>query len=536
MSALTYLRGLMGKKPAPQAIDAQPADLAATPVAVGGDGRLPDGQDWPDESIDTAQYTGSAGVPLEPVPSVTRINSAFVKKIMFGIFTGVALYTVWAVSDTGKPANSAAARDQRQQQNKEEMHSMQEAARIEAAAATGEKPNYFEKVPRVSSLLGTAPASSAASTAGTGQPTTLAAPDTLAENASAGQASLGGTGGTNGSLAGGATGAAPAKPRDFEALRRGQFDQADETYGQQRQQAAMAAVEGPLEPSGSSNKPKSANANQGVQPAQAQQAQQQALMLAQLAQQAQQGGARSGVDTSALLAALGQGNGPDSAEAKKAFLAEASRASAQQSVYMKTLKTAPLSRYMLVPGAIIPGRLISKVNSDLPGQVRAEVTEDVYDSATQTQLLVPKGSRLIGSYDSKVMYGQEALLMAWTQLWFPDGTYMTLEAQPAVDSAGTTALSDEVDNHWMKIWGHALVGSFVLSAASQSQPDTGATPGQASPRQQFVQSLGQMFGPVVQQMVQKGLNVQPTLKLNRGLPVSLQVTRAMVFPGPYQKP
>lgn len=109
---------------------------------------------------------------------------------------------------------------------------------------------------------------------------------------------------------------------------------------------------------------------------------------------------------------------------------------------------APASPYVLQAGAVIPAALLTGLRSDLPGQVTAQVTEDVYDSPTGSTRLIPQGARLIGQYDAQIAFGQTRALLVWTRLIMPNGRSIVLERQPGADAEGYAGLEDEVDNHW----------------------------------------------------------------------------------------
>ena len=116
------------------------------------------------------------------------------------------------------------------------------------------------------------------------------------------------------------------------------------------------------------------------------------------------------------------------------------------------------SPYVVQAGTVISGALITGIRSDLPGQITAQVTENVYDTPTGKYLLVPQGARLIGRYDSQIAFGQSRVLLVWTRLIMPNGKSIVLERQPGADTSGYSGLEDEVDNHW----GGALQGGAAL--------------------------------------------------------------------------
>lgn len=107
---------------------------------------------------------------------------------------------------------------------------------------------------------------------------------------------------------------------------------------------------------------------------------------------------------------------------------------------------APTSPYVLQAGSVIPAALITGIRSDLPGEVTAQVTDDVFDSPTGKIRLIPQGARLVGQYDAQVSFGQSRVLLVWTRLIMPSGRSIVSERQPAADSAGYAGLEDGVDN------------------------------------------------------------------------------------------
>lgn len=190
--------------------------------------------------------------------------------------------------------------------------------------------------------------------------------------------------------------------------------------------------------------------------------------------------------------------------------------------------SAPASPFVVQAGAVIPAALITGVRSDLPGQIIGQVTENVYDTPTGRFLLIPQGSRLIGTYDTGVAFGQSRVLLAWTRLILPNGRSLVLEKLPAGDSQGYAGLQDRVDRHWGTIFGAAIL-STVLGVGAQL--------GQHQHESEIVDAL--RFGAagtlnqVGQQAVGKALDVPPTIAVRPGAPVRVMVTRDLVLE-PYQ--
>jgi type IV secretion system protein VirB10 len=189
----------------------------------------------------------------------------------------------------------------------------------------------------------------------------------------------------------------------------------------------------------------------------------------------------------------------------------------------------PASPYVVQAGTVIPAALITGLRSDLPGQITAQVTEGVYDSPTGKFLLIPQGAKLIGQYDSSVAYGQKRVLLAWTRLIMPNGTSIVLERQPGADAAGYAGLEDEVDNHWdMLLKGAAL--STLLSIGAEA----GTTGSESSLIQAIRRGGSNSASQTGQLLIQRQLNVQPTLTIRPGFPVRVLVTRDLLL-APYKE-
>ncbi len=182
------------------------------------------------------------------------------------------------------------------------------------------------------------------------------------------------------------------------------------------------------------------------------------------------------------------------------------------------------SPFIIQAGTIIPGALLTGIRSDLPGDITAQVTEHVYDSPTGQALLIPQGSRLIGSYDSQVAFGQSRVLLVWTRLILPNGKSILLDRQKGADVAGYSGLEDDVDNHWGALFKAAAV-STLLSVGSQVAVGNSTN--------QFQQAMAQGaalgFNQIGRQIIGRNLNIQPTLTVRPGFPVRVIVNRDLIL-------
>ncbi len=202
------------------------------------------------------------------------------------------------------------------------------------------------------------------------------------------------------------------------------------------------------------------------------------------------------------------------------------------------------TRFMLRTGSVIPGVLISGVNSELPGTIIAQVSQNVYDTPTGQYLLLPQGSRLIGAYSANVGYGQDRVFIAWQRIVFPDGRALDVGSQPGTDGGGYAGFADQVDNHYLRTFGSAILLSAVVGGVSYSQQLAQSVPSGGNNlnasaysnnglQQNLSQSLGNVFGNVIAQMIQKNLNVAPTIKIRPGYRFNILVVKDFEMT-PYQ--
>ena len=196
----------------------------------------------------------------------------------------------------------------------------------------------------------------------------------------------------------------------------------------------------------------------------------------------------------------------------------------ERAIYNSHGLQQPVSPYEVMAGTIIPASLITGLKSDLPGLVVAQVTEDVRDTVTGTILLIPQGSRLVGTYDSVVAFGQRRALLVWQRIIMPNGSSVVIDNLPATDTAGYAGLEDEVDFHtWQLLEGVGL--STLLGVGSQ------ATFGSAQSNlvQAIRESTSESVSQAGQRVVEKDLNEQPTITVRPGWPLRVIVHKDLVL-------
>ena len=193
----------------------------------------------------------------------------------------------------------------------------------------------------------------------------------------------------------------------------------------------------------------------------------------------------------------------------------------------------PETPYILRSGYVIPGLLISGINSDLPGQIMAQVSQDVYDTPTGKNLLIPQGTRLVGAYDSEVAYGQARVLVAWNRMIFPDGKALDIGGMQGADSAGYAGYKDRLNTHFFKVISSAFLLSGIVAGVNLSQDDSSNGSSQRS-SDALSEALGQQLGQVLTQLITKNLNVSPTIEIRPGYRFNVMVSKDIVFNKPYQ--
>jgi type IV secretory pathway VirB10-like protein len=224
------------------------------------------------------------------------------------------------------------------------------------------------------------------------------------------------------------------------------------------------------------------------------------------------------------------GSEPTDQTRKLAFL----KSAPEKDIYNPHGLQTPVSPYQLMASTIISASLVTGLNSDLPGFVIAQVTEHVYDTATGRHLLVPQGTRLVGKYDSVVAFGQERALVVWQRLIFPDGSSLLIDNLPATDTGGYAGLADEVDLHtWKLLKGVAL--ATVLGVGSELVFGSGSSLGDSDLVKALRESTQSTTNRAGQRLVERNLNVQPTITVRPGWPLRVIVHKDLIL-RPYRGP
>ena len=253
------------------------------------------------------------------------------------------------------------------------------------------------------------------------------------------------------------------------------------------------------------------------------------------------GGAPSVLDSSMMAALLQQGQQTDpNGQAGKIDFLRNSGGSLTPQGYLASSANLPVLQqfpYELKAGTIIPGIMLTGINSDLPGSVIAQVSENVWDTATGRHVLIPKGTRILGVYDSQVTFGQRRVQLVWNRLVFPNGTTLDISGSPGVDQAGYSGLSGRVNEHWGTMIRSALLASVFVAGAEMVYGRDSNTQGMGnqsrSPRDVAAESAAGAILDMGTKLTNRASDIQPTITIRPGRRMGIFVQRDIVFPFPY---
>ncbi|KPF41398.1 IncP-type conjugal transfer protein TrbI [Rhizobium sp. AAP43] len=225
-------------------------------------------------------------------------------------------------------------------------------------------------------------------------------------------------------------------------------------------------------------------------------------------------------------AALGQGGDPNGQITKEEFF----NSDLKELGYLPNQVVPQQSPYELKRGSVIPATLITGINSDLPGRISAQVSQNVYDSATGRHLLIPQGAKLFGRYDSKVSFGQNRVLVVWTDIIFPNGSTIQIGGMAGADAEGYGGFKDKVDNHYVRTFGSAALIALIGTGIDMAVPESSTLSTQSTASDAARRNFAESFGRAAEQTISKNLNMQPTIKIRPGYRFNVLVDQDITFP------
>lgn len=208
----------------------------------------------------------------------------------------------------------------------------------------------------------------------------------------------------------------------------------------------------------------------------------------------------------------------------------------ERSPVRPTVRIPAATPYEVKAGTLVPAILETQINSDLPGSIRARVRQDVYDSTRGQHLLIPRGSTLLGMYSNRVVWGERRVLVAFTRLIFPDGSYIPLDSELGTDALGASGFHDLVNNHYFRLFGNALMVSLISAGVTYSADELreDRTGFRFDAADELALSLGREMGRVFTQLFRRNLNIAPTLETRPGFLFNVFITSDLAFRAPYQ--
>ncbi len=188
----------------------------------------------------------------------------------------------------------------------------------------------------------------------------------------------------------------------------------------------------------------------------------------------------------------------------------------------------PRSPYEVKAGAVIPAALMTTINSDLPGEVVAQVTQPVYDHVSGRYVLIPQGSRLIGRYDSQVAYGQNRAMVVWHRVVFPNGASLNFGNMTGTDPSGAAGVADRVDDHFGQL-ARGVVLSTLLSMGAASAQQSQARSSGAAVINAGATGVATEAQNVGSRIADRDMNRQPTIVIRAGAQMRVLVSKDMVL-------
>ncbi len=198
--------------------------------------------------------------------------------------------------------------------------------------------------------------------------------------------------------------------------------------------------------------------------------------------------------------------------------------------YVLHTRVQPVSPFELKAGTVIPSVMLGGINSDLPGQIMAQVSQNVYDTATGRYLLIPQGSKLVGNYDHQVALGHKRVFVVWHRLIYPDASTVNLENMNGADQSGYAGFGDKTNTHFWTAFRSAIMLSAITAGVQLSQPQALTSNGGYSSQQMIAAAMGMQMNNLGQQSLMRNLNQPPTIEIRPGYVFNVLINKDMILP------
>lgn len=217
---------------------------------------------------------------------------------------------------------------------------------------------------------------------------------------------------------------------------------------------------------------------------------------------------------------------PTDADRNNSFIGSQQHPSSTVDEYVQNTRRQKLGRYELNAGTIISAVMLTGINSDLPGTILGQVSENIYDTATGAHLLVPQGSKILGTYNSHVVYGQQRILVVWTRIIYPDGSSLNIGGMSGSDQAGYAGMKQYVNNHYGRLLGAALFSSVFVALGKEATKNDKNEDGTESSASEAIMEQMTSFGV---RLAERNLNIAPTLLIKPGRRFTIITTKDVAF-------
>lgn len=229
-------------------------------------------------------------------------------------------------------------------------------------------------------------------------------------------------------------------------------------------------------------------------------------------------------------AGMTQNQNPTDADRNNSFVSSQQKQKSIIDEYIPNTRRHPLERFELKAGTIISAVMLTGINSDLPGTILGQISENIYDTATGAHLLIPQGSKMIGSYNSHIVFGQQRILVVWSRIIYPDGSSLNIGGMPGSDQAGYAGMKQYVDNHYGRLIGAALFSSVFVALGKVATADDKNDDGTESAAAEAVMEQMTSFGV---RLAERNMNIAPTLKIKPGRRFTIITTKDVAFQESY---
>lgn len=239
------------------------------------------------------------------------------------------------------------------------------------------------------------------------------------------------------------------------------------------------------------------------------------------------------IDPAASMSALVSAMGTAAGESDRSMTWDAVNQNSAQASWLEKEQSRETTQsriddHYLAAGTVVPITIVTGIDTDLPGDVVGLVRQDVYDTLTGRNVLIPKGSRLLASYNNSVAFGQKSVQIAWNQLLTPDGYVFTLPGFQGVDGEGYSGNRDRYNSHFWEMLGGAMLGSIINYGAGYLSEQASLASDVLTGTDVLEILAGSAIDTTVDFMdewVNLIMNRQPTIKIRPGYQTQLLVNQ-----------